>query len=174
MENSRLPGEPVSTLPKARLSNSASGEFFAATSLLQAIVRRWLMGKLKRRFRSRARVCRAVSENARRRFMWTVRSKAFMSMVSCATHRLACLRAEVTAGRGHAAATLALQCASKALNIAVVGHSHLLRAEAGARWITEYVAERAAMPAPSHLRKLLARDWNNLDDDTRYFYIALI
>ena len=165
---------PVPNPVQANFVTPTSGEFSSATMLLQAIVRRWLMGELKRRFRSRARVCRAISEKAWRRFMWTSRLKAFMGMVSRATHRLASLRAVVAAGRGHMAATLALQHASKALNIAVMGRSQLLRAEAGARWITEYVAERATRPTPSHLRKLLARGWNNLDGDTRYFYNALI
>lgn len=99
--------------------------------------------------------------------MRMVRSKLFEALTRCAAHRLAALRAEVAAGRGYESAMLTMKHASEALGVANVGYTELLRAEAGAKWISEYVAERVAMSIPTYVRNLLARGWYELENHER-------
>ena len=144
-------------------------DVFAAASLIQAMARQRLMGEEKLRLCARASEYKIIAASVKRRAMQATRSLAFATILGCTSHRLAALRAEVAACRGYKAAAFALQRAREALEVATVGHSELLRAEAGAKWITQYVAERVALPTPPHLRKLLARNWCDLDDNDRCF-----
>lgn len=140
---------------------------YEVASLLQAKGRRWLAEHLRRKLRVRAQECKSIIVSTTRQTMLTARSKMFKAMACFATHRLAALRAEVAAEQGYKAAMLTTKHAGKALEVANVGYTELLRAEAGARWITEYVAERVAMSIPTHMRNLLARGWYNLEHQER-------
>ena len=144
-----------------------SGDIYEVASLLQAKGRCWLAEAQRRHFRARALDCKSLVMSVTWRAMRTVRSNVFKAMTRCATHRLAALRAQEAAGRGYEAALLTVKHASEALEVANVGYTELLRAEAGARWITEYVTGRVAMSIPTHVRNLLARGWYNLEHQER-------
>jgi len=83
------------------------------------------------------------------------RSKIFAVLVAFASKRHAALRAEEAARGGLGCALLTLIQTKQILEGVNVELGRLLRAETGARWIADYLAERVTNYIPGHVRKHL-------------------
>mmetsp|Transcript_31843 Transcript_31843/g.98364 ORF Transcript_31843/g.98364 Transcript_31843/m.98364 type:complete len:173 (+) Transcript_31843:120-638(+) len=132
-------------------------EILGAASFIQTAVRRWLARLAKDELQVLALRRRNILEKSKQQFFLSKRSEIFSALISSAKLRLIALRAEVASELSYNATVSASSCATQAQRFAKRRHSEYLRIEAGARWVSEYVAQRVANPIPAHVRQLLAR-----------------
>ena len=76
-------------------------------------------------------------------------------MAACTSNRHAALRAELAAEMGLDAISASFMNTRKLLEAAHAGLEKLLRVEQGARWISDYVAERVTKEIPPNVRRHL-------------------
>ena len=132
-------------------------DLLEAASYLQASVRRWLAISFKNRLRQRRAMRERPVGKLIQKIYHRIRFMVFIALVSSTARRLAAVRAEVTAKTSHEVAMLALGYAIQARQVAWTKLTDYLRAEAGAKWLSDYVAERVSNPIPTQMRQLLVR-----------------
>ena len=142
-------------------------EVSAAADKVNAVARRRLACKRLYEARARHLVVLDIERRARRRLLKKIRMKAFRALCVASSHRLLASRAKsaalgaLTATRGFSAATRTRWRES------VDAYEKHKEAMASADWMTGYLRERASQPIPAHVRRLMARSHDALDESER-------